>query len=40
MSCLFVTVLGLPAEHRLIQGDDRDFRGGKVGVERDEYDLE
>ena len=37
---LLVAVLGLLAEHRLIQGDDRDFRGGKVGVERDEYDLE
>ena len=31
---------GLVADHRLIEGDDRDFRGGKVCVDCDEYDLE
>ena len=36
----FVALFGLPAEHRLIEGDDCDLRGGKVGVQRDEYDLE
>ena len=37
---LFVALLGLVADHRLIEGDDRDFRGGKVCVDCDEYDLE
>ena len=36
---LFVALLGLAADHRLIQGEDGDFRGGEKGVEGDEYDL-